>query len=42
MREVISLSEDNRSMKTDFQVIGGDPRHDYQITSERLPDANSR
>jgi hypothetical protein len=36
-REVISLSEDGRLMKTGFHVIGGDPRHDHEMTSERVP-----
>jgi hypothetical protein len=39
-REVISLSEDGRLMKTGFHVIGGDPRHDYEMTSERVPDVD--
>ena len=34
-REVFSLTGDGR-IKTSFHVIGGDSRHDYTLTSEKM------
>jgi hypothetical protein len=35
IQEVVSMTENGR-LKTSFHVIGGDSRHDYTLTSEKL------